>query len=208
MPHLRYPRLKGTFYADTLFFTPAKSIRGFKCAYLIGNGLGFSRCMPMELKSDAHLSLTSLIQQHGVMENLIVDNDPTMVAPALVRNPDPGEDEGNRGAFAVPSLESMMSAESPEEFANLAEEGNLILANRPNQCLITPGIFEEVGGAKVTSARDLAFAIIEAFQNAAADDDEISTEREAEADGLKDTLAMLWASENGLLREIRLVEVP
>jgi hypothetical protein len=77
MPHLRYPRLKGTFYADTLFFT-AKSIRGFKCAHLIGNGLGFSRFMPMELKSDAHLSLTSFIQQHGVMENLIVDNDPTM----------------------------------------------------------------------------------------------------------------------------------
>ena len=34
--------------------------------------------MPMELKSDAHLSLTSFIQRHGVMENLIVDNDPTM----------------------------------------------------------------------------------------------------------------------------------
>ncbi|KAI2490829.1 hypothetical protein MHU86_23739 [Fragilaria crotonensis] len=63
-------------------------------------------------------------------------------------------------------------------------------------------------GAKVISARDLAFAIIEAFQNAAADDDEISTEREAEAEGLEDTLAMLWASENGLLREIRLVDVP
>ncbi|KAI2501496.1 hypothetical protein MHU86_12941 [Fragilaria crotonensis] len=77
MPHLRYPRLKGTFYADTLFFT-VKSVRGFKCAHLIGNGLGFARFMPMELKSDAHLSLTSFIQQHGVMENLIVDNDPTM----------------------------------------------------------------------------------------------------------------------------------
>lgn len=78
MPHLRYPCLKGTFYADTLFFFTAKSIRGFKCVHLIGNGLGFSRFMPMELKSDAHLSLTSFIQQHGVMENLIVDNDPTM----------------------------------------------------------------------------------------------------------------------------------
>ncbi|KAI2491468.1 Reverse transcriptase (RNA-dependent DNA polymerase) [Fragilaria crotonensis] len=77
MPHLRYPRLKGTFYADTLFFT-MKSVRGFKCAHLIGNGLGFARFTPMELKSDAHLSLTSFIQQHGVMENLVVDNDPTM----------------------------------------------------------------------------------------------------------------------------------
>ena len=153
----------------------------------------------------------SLAFAHGNIEDTTtfktVDRD-EMVAPAVVRNPDPGEDEGNRGAFAVPSLESMMSAESPEEFANLAEEGNPILTNRPNHCLITPGIFEEVGGAKVISARDLAFAIIEAFQNAAADDDEISTEREAEAEGLEDTLAMLWASENGLLREIRLVDVP
>lgn len=77
MPHLRYPRLKGTFYADTLFFT-TKSIRGFKCAHLIGNSLGFSRFMPMESKSDAHLSLTGFIQQNGVMENLVVDGDPTM----------------------------------------------------------------------------------------------------------------------------------
>ena len=77
MPHLRYPRLKGTWYADTLFFT-TKSVRGFKCAHLIGNGLGLSKFMPLESKADAHLSLTSFIHQNGIMENLVVDGDPTM----------------------------------------------------------------------------------------------------------------------------------
>jgi hypothetical protein len=51
MPHLRYPRLKGRiWYADTLFFR-TKSVRGFKCAHLIGNGHGLSRFMPLESKA-------------------------------------------------------------------------------------------------------------------------------------------------------------
>ncbi|KAI2494736.1 hypothetical protein MHU86_19773 [Fragilaria crotonensis] len=103
----------------------------------------------------------------------------------------------------------MMAAESPDEFAELVAEGNQILERRPNHCLITTSTFEEVEGAKLVSAKDLAFAIIEAFQIAAADDDVISTEREAEAAGLEDiVLALLWASEQGMLREIRLVDVP
>ena len=132
---------------------------------------------------------------HGNLEDTTtfktVDCD-ELVAPAAVRN-DSSDEEDSIGAIAVPTLESMMAAESPGEFANLEADDNPILENRPNHCLITPSTFEEVGGAKVISAKDLAFAIIEAFQNAAADDDEISTEREAEAAGLEDTLAMLWA---------------
>ena len=77
MPHLRYPQFQGTYYADTLFFT-VRSIRGFKCAHLIGNGIGFSRFTPMESKADAHLSLSNFIKEDGVMENLVVDGDPTM----------------------------------------------------------------------------------------------------------------------------------
>ena len=77
MPHLQYPRLMGTWYADTLFFS-VKSIRSFKCAHLIGNGMGFSRFTPMESKADAHLSLNGFIKQHGIIENLVVDGDPTM----------------------------------------------------------------------------------------------------------------------------------
>ena len=134
---------------------------------------------------------------HGNLEDTTtfktVDRN-ELVAPAVVRD-DSGDKEDSGGAIVVPTLESMMSAESPGEFANLEAEDNPILENRPNHCLITPATFQEVRGAKVISSKDLALAIIEAFQNAAADDDEISTEKEAEAAGLEDTLAMLWASE-------------
>lgn len=77
MPHLQYPRLMGTWYADKLFFC-VKSIRQFKCAHLIGNGMGYSRFVPLESKADAHLSLDPFIKDHGIMENLVVDGDPTM----------------------------------------------------------------------------------------------------------------------------------
>jgi hypothetical protein len=152
----------------------------------------------------------SLAFAHGNLEDTTtfktVDRN-ELVAPAVVRD-DSSDEEESGGAIVAPTLESMMAAESPDEFASLEAEDNPILENRPNHCLITPGAFEEVGGAKVISAKDLAFAMIEAFQNSAADDDEISTEREAEAAGLEDTLAMLWASEQGLLKEIHLVDVP
>ena len=77
LPHLRYPHLKGTWYADTLFFN-LKSVRGFNCAHVIGNGLGFTRFFPMVSKADAHLSLKAFIQDVGIMEHLVVDGDPTM----------------------------------------------------------------------------------------------------------------------------------
>lgn len=153
----------------------------------------------------------SLAFAHGNLDDTTtfktVDRD-ELVSPALVSN-EGGDVEGpGRGGAAVPSLDSMMAAESPDEFAELVAEGNQILERRPNHCLITTSTFEEVGGAKLVSAKDLAFAIVEAFQIAAADDDVISTEREAEAAGLEDILALLWASEQGMLREIRLVDVP
>ena len=151
----------------------------------------------------------SLAFAHGNLEetttfNTVDRNE--LVSPATAR--DEGEDEEDSEGSAVPTLENMMAAESPDEFAGLEAEGNAILANLPNHCLINPEIFEEVGGAKTISSKDLAFSIIESFQNAAADNDEISTERAAEAAGLENTLAMLWASEKGILKEIRLVDVP
>ena len=77
LPYLRYPHLKGTWYADTLFFN-LKSVRGFNCAHVIGNGIGFTRFYPMVSKADAHLSLKAFIQEVGIMEHLVVDGDPTM----------------------------------------------------------------------------------------------------------------------------------
>ncbi|KAI2509989.1 hypothetical protein MHU86_4415 [Fragilaria crotonensis] len=134
-------------------------------------------------------------------------NRDDMVAPAALEPVELGDD-GPARAWRVPRLDNMMAAESPEEFTNLEAADNTILTRIPNHCLITASTFEEVGGAKVVSAKDLAFKIIEAFQAAAADDDEISIEREAEAEGLEDTLAFLWASEQGILAEVRLEDVP
>ena len=77
MPHLRYPRLQGTFYADTLK-GDVKSIRGFKYAHIIGNGHGFSKFYPMTRKNETVQSLDDFVQQYGIMEKLVTDGDPTM----------------------------------------------------------------------------------------------------------------------------------
>lgn len=132
-----------------------------------------------------------------------------MVAPALVARPARGDAtaDGTQPRFA-PSLESMMGAESPAEFRDLEGEENSILERQPNHCLNKPSTFAEVHGAKRIAAKDLAFALIEAFQLSVVDDDEISVEREEEAASMENTLAMLWASEKGWLREIRLEDVP
>ena len=50
MPHLRYPRLHGMFYADTMM-SNVKSIRSFEYVHLIGNGRGFSKFYPMTAKN-------------------------------------------------------------------------------------------------------------------------------------------------------------
>ncbi len=102
-----------------------------------------------------------------------------------------------------------MGAESPSEFRDLeAEDNNAILDSKPNHCLVKASTFVEVEGAKLISANDLAFTLIETFQLLVVDDDEISVEHEEEAAGLESILAMLWASEAGLLREIRLEDAP
>jgi hypothetical protein len=51
VPHLQYPHLEGTYYADTLFMNKT-SVQGFTCAYVIGNGLGFTKFWPMVSKAD------------------------------------------------------------------------------------------------------------------------------------------------------------
>ncbi|KAI2497630.1 hypothetical protein MHU86_16879 [Fragilaria crotonensis] len=90
-------------------------------------------------------------------------NRDDMVAPAALEPVELGDD-GPARAWRVPRLDNMMAAESPEEFTNLEAADNTILTRIPNHCLITASTFEEVGGAKVVSAKDLAFKIIEAFR--------------------------------------------
>lgn len=77
MPHLRYPRVNGTFYADTMKGS-VKSIRSFNYAHIIGNGKGFSKFYPMVKKNETVQSLDDFVQTHGIMEKLISDGDPCM----------------------------------------------------------------------------------------------------------------------------------
>jgi hypothetical protein len=109
---------------------------------------------------------------------------------------------------AVPNLESLMGAESSDEFARIDAEENSILEDYPNHCLVTPSVFALVKGSKRIESKSLAYRMIEAFQLSVIDDDELSTEKEEEASGLESTLAFLWASSNGLLTEIRLEDAP
>ena len=77
-----------------------------------------------------------------------------------MRDESSNEEESGWSISWSQPLESMMAAESPDKFANLEAEDNPILENRPNHCLITPGTFEEVGGAKEILSKALAFAIV------------------------------------------------
>ena len=129
-----------------------------------------------------------------------------LVAPVAGR--DDIEEEGNKRTRSAPSLDSMLGAESATDFAELEAEGNDILDRLPNHCFITPETFIKTKGAKHISAKNLAFYLIEKFQGSVENDDEISVEKEEEAAGLEGILAMLWASENGLLEEIRMDDVP
>lgn len=77
MPHLRYPKIHGTFYADTMKGT-LMSIRGFKYAHIIGNGKGFSKLYPMITKGETVQSLDAFVKTYGIMDRLITDGDPAM----------------------------------------------------------------------------------------------------------------------------------
>ena len=129
-----------------------------------------------------------------------------LVAPVAGRDDnDEGGEERDRSA---PTLDSMLGAGSSTEFSELEAEGNYILDRLPNHCFITPETFIKTKGSKLISSNDLAFYLIEKFQSSVEDDDEISVEKEEEASGLEGILAMLWASGNGMLKEVRMDDVP
>ena len=77
MPHLRYPRLHGTFYGD-IMKGEVKSLRSFKYSHIIGNGKGFSKFFPMTVKNETVQSLDDFVQTYGIMDRLLTDGDPTM----------------------------------------------------------------------------------------------------------------------------------
>lgn len=77
MTHLRYPRLPGIYYCDTMKAT-VKSLEGHQYAHVIGNGKGYSRMFPMVAKNETVYSLDDFVGYAGIPEELLNDNDPTM----------------------------------------------------------------------------------------------------------------------------------
>lgn len=71
--HLRYPRLRTTFYSDTMFAKQA-SLGGHKCAQVFTSAEGFSLFYPMHSKAEAGSALGQAIHDAGVMDDLVTDN--------------------------------------------------------------------------------------------------------------------------------------
>ena len=117
-----------------------------------------------------------------------------------------------------PSLESMLATRTEDAFANLPSTGNGILRGHPNHLLINGDIFLMASGAPNVRAKALAKKVIDFLrvvghdegsdEDDETDDEEmIAIKKEASA-GAETLLAMLWASENGVLTPINLQDVP
>ena len=70
--HFRYKTLPGKFYSDTLI-GKVKSVRQFKYGQVTTNGLGYTRFLPIESKSEAHNGILDFIHNAGIPEWLITD---------------------------------------------------------------------------------------------------------------------------------------
>ncbi|KAI2498663.1 hypothetical protein MHU86_15840 [Fragilaria crotonensis] len=105
----------------------------------------------------------SLAFAHGNIEDTTtfktVDRD-EMVAPAVVRNPDPGEDEGNRGV-CCPNLGKHDVSRVARRIRKPRGRREPNPDESPEPLPHHTWDLRRSRGAKVISARDLAFAIIE-----------------------------------------------
>ena len=77
MTHLRYPRLRGMFYAD-IMEPKIKSVGSHRYAHIIGNGRGYTKAYPMERKNESIYALDDFVKKVGIPEALLCDNDATM----------------------------------------------------------------------------------------------------------------------------------
>ena len=77
MAHLRYPRIRGMFYAD-IMEPKVKSLESHRYAHIIGNGRGFCKAYPMERKNESIYALDDFVKKVGIPEVLLCDNDATM----------------------------------------------------------------------------------------------------------------------------------
>jgi hypothetical protein len=77
MAHLRYPRMRGMFYAD-IMEPKVLSLESQRYAHIIGNGRGFVKVYPMAKKNESIHALDDFVKKVGIPETLLCDNDSTM----------------------------------------------------------------------------------------------------------------------------------
>jgi len=71
---LRYRRIAGTVFTDTMMSSVTSHHRKNKCAQIFGMRNGWTRAFPMQSKSDAHEGLSLLFARDGVPNIMIMDN--------------------------------------------------------------------------------------------------------------------------------------
>ena len=70
MAHLRYPRLRGMFYAD-IMEPKVKSVDSHRYAHIIGNGKGYAKAYPMAKKNKSIYALDDFDKKVGIPETLL-----------------------------------------------------------------------------------------------------------------------------------------
>jgi hypothetical protein len=122
------------------------------------------------------------------------------------------EATANVGIQNCPSLESMRNCTSEEQFTNLPPSTNGVLREFTNHILIDGDMFLLAVAVPLVSAAMLASQIIDVVRiqldgDDPDDEDEVEAKQET-ALGAEALLAMLWASETGILTSVTLLDVP
>jgi hypothetical protein len=110
---------------------------------------------------------------------------------------------------ACPTLGAILGAQDKDAFATLPGELDT-LADRPNHLFIHPRMFTKADGPKTMRSKELAWALVTHLNEALtkAGTNEEQAEARAEQDHVEILLAFLWASENGLLTQVTLSDMP
>ena len=110
-----------------------------------------------------------------------------------------------------PTLETMLAATTGDEFKELEAQGNVILRQKRNHLMIHPEAFLMMDGAATFQAKDvMAITILDMVRPNPDDDEEEDETVEAKkkaAAGAELVLAFLWASEQGTLTPVQLLDV-
>ena len=75
---LRYRRLNARFYTDTMF-AKTKSIQQNTCAQIYTDGKGYVRADPMRSKAEAGMTLSRLMEDVGIPNEIVSDGAPEVI---------------------------------------------------------------------------------------------------------------------------------